>query len=140
MHDQGTVLADLSLEEFMRPIDGFLIGRDGLRDGLLYQRHNTGRLFRYTGTPLTGWQELDNNPATYRIAAGGGQLYQIRDTGGEVWRYTFAINPFTGTAWEQLHNTEVQNDLVAVELAVSRDRGTLYQRDIYNSIWYWYAG
>jgi NAD(P)-dependent dehydrogenase (short-subunit alcohol dehydrogenase family) len=24
MHDQGTVLADLSLEEFMRPIDGFL--------------------------------------------------------------------------------------------------------------------
>src|ERR1700724_3538854 len=24
MHDQGTLLADLSLEEFMRPIDGFL--------------------------------------------------------------------------------------------------------------------
>jgi NAD(P)-dependent dehydrogenase (short-subunit alcohol dehydrogenase family) len=24
MHDQGTVLADLSLEEFMRPVDGFL--------------------------------------------------------------------------------------------------------------------
>jgi NAD(P)-dependent dehydrogenase (short-subunit alcohol dehydrogenase family) len=26
MHDQGTLLADLSLEEFMRPIDGFLRG------------------------------------------------------------------------------------------------------------------
>ena len=52
----------------------------------LYQRHDNGRIWRYTGPPLTGWQELDNNPATYQIVAGGGQLYQ-RHGDGSIWRY-----------------------------------------------------
>jgi hypothetical protein len=30
----------------------------------LYQLHNTGLVWKYTGTPLTGWLEVDNNPAT----------------------------------------------------------------------------
>jgi NAD(P)-dependent dehydrogenase (short-subunit alcohol dehydrogenase family) len=40
MHDQGTLLADLSLEEFMRPIDGFLrtLFRSGSAPGVAAHR------------------------------------------------------------------------------------------------------
>jgi hypothetical protein len=46
--------------------------------GHLYQRHGNGRIWRYVGPPCTGescpgWRELDNNPKTVRIAAGGFQ-------------------------------------------------------------------
>src|SRR4051812_9602968 len=52
--------------------------------GNLYQRHNTGLIWRYTGTPLTGWQELDNNPRTGELTAAGGRLYQ-RHASGFIW-------------------------------------------------------
>jgi hypothetical protein len=35
----------------------------------LYQLHNDGSIWGYTGTPLTGWNKLDGNPATTAIAA-----------------------------------------------------------------------
>jgi hypothetical protein len=62
----------------------------------LYQRHNTGRIWIYTGTPHTGWQELDNNPATVQIAADGNALYKRHNT-SRVWVYTGT--PHTG--WKQ---------------------------------------
>jgi hypothetical protein len=52
----------------------------------LYQRHNDGRIWRYTGPPLTGWQELDNNPATTQIAADNGNIYQLQASRGLIWR------------------------------------------------------
>ena len=62
--------------------------------GQLYQRHNTGLIWRYTGTPLTGWEELDNNPATIQIVAAADQLYQRHKT-GRIFR-------FTGVVWNDL--------------------------------------
>jgi hypothetical protein len=48
----------------------------------LYQLHNSGRIWRFTGTACSGnscpgWQMLDNNSNTGRLAAGGNKLYQI---------------------------------------------------------------
>jgi hypothetical protein len=73
------------------------IAADG---GALYQLHNDGMIWRYTGTPCAGsacpgWHMLDDNPRTTEIAAGGGHLYQLHDdlfyqlhTDGTIWRYT----------------------------------------------------
>ncbi len=74
----------------------------------LYQLHNNGRIWKYTGTPLTGWLELDNNPRTKQIAAAGGKLYQIHNTGA-IWRYTGP--PMTG--WRQLDNNPRSVAIVA---------------------------
>ena len=35
----------------------------------LYQRHRDGKIWKYTGTPITGWQLLDQNPKTVAIVA-----------------------------------------------------------------------
>ena len=58
----------------------------------LYQLHNSGRIWRFTGTPCSGescpgWQMLDNNPATTMIAAAGGKLYQLHNS-GRIWLST----------------------------------------------------
>lgn len=66
----------------------------------LYQMHSDGRIWIYTGPPLTGWLELDNNPATVQIAAGRGRLYQ-KHNDGRIWQYTGP--PLTG--WTQLPRT-----------------------------------
>src|ERR1035441_1811940 len=39
------------------------------------------------GSSCLGWVELDNNPITAFIAAGGGKLYQVH-TDGTIWSYT----------------------------------------------------
>ncbi len=36
----------------------------------VYQRHRDGSIFRYTGVPYAGWELLDNNPDTVKIAVG----------------------------------------------------------------------
>ena len=59
----------------------------------LYQMHKTGLIWKYTGTPLTGWQMLDNNPDTTAIAASGNHLYQ-RHKNGRITGYTGI--PLTG--------------------------------------------
>jgi hypothetical protein len=35
----------------------------------LYQLLSDGRIARYTGTPITGWEVIDNNPAGLAGAA-----------------------------------------------------------------------
>jgi hypothetical protein len=47
----------------------------------LYQLHNDGWIWRYTGTPCSGescpgWQRLDHNNKTVAIIAAGNNLYQ----------------------------------------------------------------
>jgi hypothetical protein len=59
----------------------------------LHQIHRDGSIWRYTGTPCSGWsycpgwQLLSNNPATYDIAASNRGLVQVR-TDGSIWGYT----------------------------------------------------
>lgn len=75
---------------------------------ILYQLQNTGRIWRYTGTPLTGWEELDNNASTKKIVAASGNLYQLHNT-GKIWKYTGV--PHTG--WQMLDNNTATVDIVA---------------------------
>lgn len=64
--------------------------------GSLFEMHNNGSLWKYTGTPCglfacTGWVELDDNPATKMIAAGenfaGYGLFELHFS-GSIWQYT----------------------------------------------------
>ena len=89
----------------------------------LYQLHSNGRIWKYTGTPLTGWQELDNNPATKMIAASGGNLYQLHSN-GRIWKYTGT--PLTG--WQELDNNPATKKIVA-------DGNNLYQLHSNGRIW-----
>jgi len=60
--------------------------------GGLYQLHNDGMIWKFTGAPCAGsscpgWQMLDNNTKTVDIAADGGAVYQLHND-GMIWRYT----------------------------------------------------
>ena len=74
----------------------------------LFQLHNDGTLWRYTGAPCTGsacpgWQMLDDNPQT-AAAAAGDPFYQLHND-GTIWRYTGV--PCTGAScpgWWLLDN------------------------------------
>jgi len=95
----------------------------------LYQMHSDGRIWIYTGPPLTGWLELDNNPATRAIVASGeltdaqGHLYQLHDN-GRIFYYTGP--PFTG--WLELDNNPATQKIVA-------DGNALYQMHNDGRIW-----
>ena len=91
--------------------------------GALYQVHKNGRIWKYTGTPLTGWQELDNNPATKKIAAANGNLYQLHNN-GRIWKYVSP--PMTG--WQEIDNNPATVDIVATG-------GDLYQLHNNGRIW-----
>ncbi|MBA2677897.1 MAG: hypothetical protein H0U76_05820, partial [Ktedonobacteraceae bacterium] len=51
----------------------------------LYQLRNDGSIWEYTGTPMTGWQQLDNNAAVTAITAGPNTLYQLHND-GSIWQ------------------------------------------------------
>ena len=58
----------------------------------LYQLHNDGWIWRYTGTPCNGercpgWERLDDNAKTVAIAAADDNLYQLHNDGW-IWQYT----------------------------------------------------
>jgi hypothetical protein len=89
----------------------------------LYQLHQNGRIWKYTGTPLTGWQELDNNPATKKIVVAAGRLYQLHNS-GRIWRYVGP--PMTG--WQELDNNPATVDIVATN-------NDLYQMHSNGRIW-----
>ena len=75
----------------------------------LYQLHNDGMIYRYTGTPCSGatcsgWQRLDINPKTFALTGYGNNLFQIHND-GMIWRYTGT--PCSGescTGWQRLDN------------------------------------
>jgi hypothetical protein len=89
----------------------------------LYQMHGDGTIWTYTGTPITGWQQLDNNPRARAIAADGPHLYQLHGD-GSIWLYTGP--PITG--WQQL-----DNNIRARAIAASGNQ--LYQLHSDGSIW-----
>jgi hypothetical protein len=98
----------------------------------LYQLHNTGKIWKYTGTPLSGWQMLDNNPASIDIVANGSHLYQLHNT-GKIWRYTGT--PLTG--WLMLDNNSSTKQIVAAgaNLILGHPQGNLYQLHNTEKIW-----
>jgi hypothetical protein len=64
----------------------------------------------YTGTPITGWIELDANPQTRYIAASHGNLFQLHQS-GQIWRYTGV--PHTG--WFEMDNNSQTKKIVATQ-------------------------
>jgi hypothetical protein len=104
-------------------------GRIVASGGQLYQLHNDGKIWRYTGPPISGWQLLDNNPATIQIAASWSDpgLFQLhRD--GKIWRYTGT--PLTG--WQMIDNNPVSAGIAAAGVSGG---AWLYQIHETGSIW-----
>jgi len=58
-----------------------------LANGFLAEAHEVRLSSREPGTPMTGWELFDNNPATKKIVAGGGNLYQMHQN-GLIWKLT----------------------------------------------------
>lgn len=92
------------------------------QDRALFQLHNNGKIWRYTGTPITGWELIDQNPATVEIVAATNALYQ-RHRDGKIWRYLGT--PITG--WELIDQNPRTISIVAA--------GTLYQRHRDGKLW-----
>ncbi|TPG59658.1 hypothetical protein EAH89_05315 [Roseomonas nepalensis] len=92
-----------------------------------------GFVWRYTGTACSGnscpgWQLLDNNAATVRLAASAGNLYQLHNS-GRIWRHTGT--PCSGNScpgWQMLDNNGATVGIVA-------DGGQLYQLHDSGRIW-----
>jgi hypothetical protein len=103
----------------------------------VYQMHNDGWIWRYTGQECDGdfcpgWQRLDNNGHTRTIAAAGDQLFQLHDT-GRIWRYTGT--PCSGNScpgWQMLDNNPKS-------VAIAAGGNQLFQ--LHNDGWIWrYTG
>jgi hypothetical protein len=75
----------------------------------IYQLHNDGWIWRYTGEECQGdfcpgWERLDNNPKTRNIVGSGAQLFQLHQD-GKIWRYIGT--PCSGDScpgWQMLDN------------------------------------
>ena len=99
----------------------------------LYQLHQDGTIWRFSGAPChgnscPGWQMLDNNTATKAIVSTGGYLYQLHGD-GKVWRYNGT--PCVGYAchgWEMIDNNQATISIVA-------GGGHLYQLHNNGEIW-----
>jgi hypothetical protein len=82
--------------------------------GALYAIHSSG-VYRYTGIPMTGWQEIDNTMLNGYVAALGlavttnGKVYEVRDTEpagttstvANVWAYN-GPNQWKQISWENM--------------------------------------
>ncbi len=86
-------------QDLLAAVKGLKVTSDNPFPTPLYQMHGDGTIWTYTGTPLTGWQMLDNNPRARAIAASGNLLYQMHGD-GTIWMYTG--KPLTG--WQLLDN------------------------------------
>lgn len=77
-----------------------------------------GPIWQYTGTPCSGnscpgWQRLDNNVASVRIAAGDSKLYQL-DNNGNIWRFTgTTCSGDSCPEWQMLDNNPNTGRLAA---------------------------
>ncbi len=87
---------------------------DADRNGL-YQLHDSGWIWRYTGTPCNndlklecpGWEKLNNNPKTIAIDANGNELYQLH-IDGSIWQYTGTpCNNNECLGWVELGNEQL---------------------------------
>jgi hypothetical protein len=94
---------------------------------------DAGSIWRFTGTPCSGnscpgWQRLDDNGASVRIAAGAGNLYQLHNS-GRIWKSTGT--PCSGNScpgWQMLDNNPASIEIAAGD-------GNLYQLHNSGRIW-----
>ncbi len=99
----------------------------------LYQSHNDGSLWRYTGTDCNGnfcpgWAELDNNSGTVAMAAAAGQFYQLHKD-GSIWRHNGTTCSGSGCpGWIELDNNPAARSIAAGGIE-------LYQLHADGSIW-----
>ncbi len=99
----------------------------------LYQLHNSGAIWEYTGIPCDGnscpgWQRLDNNVRTRAIIAAGNNLYQLHNSGA-IWEYTGT--PCDGNScpgWRRLDNNVRTRAIIAAG-------DNLYQLHNSGAIW-----
>lgn len=90
----------------------------------LYELRNDGSLWTYTGTPMTGWQQIDGNTAISTIASNPTTVYELHND-GSVWVYTGT--PMTG--W-----TKLDSNTGIASIATSSDND-LYELHTDGSIW-----
>jgi hypothetical protein len=99
-----------------------------------FRAASSGAIWRYTGPPCAGdscpgWQMLDNNPVSVRIAAADNQLYQLHNN-GRIWRYTgTACSGGSCPGWQLLDNNPATLAIVA------GSGGQLYQLHDNGRIW-----
>jgi hypothetical protein len=110
-------------QDLVGAVEHLTINSDNPFSENLYQLHGDGTIWHYTGTPLTGWQMLDNNPRARAIAASGPRLYQLHGD-GTIWQYTGT--PLTG--WQMLDNNPRAR-------AIAASGTSLYQLHGDGSIW-----
>jgi hypothetical protein len=81
-----------------------------------------------SGNSCPGWQMLDDNGDSVRIAAGGTNLYQLHKT-GKIWRYTG-----TSCGGDSCPGWQMLDDNTAT-LQVAADGNELYQLHNTGKIW-----
>jgi alpha-tubulin suppressor-like RCC1 family protein len=85
---------------------------------LVYQLHFDGSIWRHTGPACgggccTGWDELDDNPATTAVAAGDDLLLQLHND-GSIWRATGQSCSGGGCpGWQQLDDNSATTAIAA---------------------------
>ncbi len=103
----------------------------------LYQLHDNGWIWEYTGTPCSGescpgWQPLDKNPKAIGIVAAGQKLYQLHDD-RSIWQYTGT--PCIGDSCPSWQPLDKNSKTTAIAAAGDK----LYQ--LHNDGWIWeYTG
>ncbi|MFD0362821.1 hypothetical protein ACFQZZ_15360 [Nocardia sp. GCM10030253] len=91
----------------------------------LYQLHANGSIWEYTGTPLTGWKRIGNNPQTVQISADGPRLYQLHKT-GSIWERT------NQSGWKKIDGNPHTKQIAAVSYFGTEK---LYQLHDNGSVW-----
>jgi hypothetical protein len=100
----------------------------------LFELRSTG-IWSYTGTPLTGWQQIEAPARVKQIASMGTDLYHL-NFDGSIWHWKGTPNQ-----WEQ-----IQGRSSAVQLAVSNlfddqdGHPYVFQLRADGSIWQWGTG
>ena len=105
-------------EDYMDVASGSAAAPEGI-----LELHKDGSIWSYTGTPITGWTELDNNAKAIQTAESAGNTYELHND-GTIWSYTGT--PITG--W-----TKIGNNSAAIKIAASGDH--LYELDSTGTIW-----
>ena len=103
------------------PLTGMIAAADNLyqlHTDPVYQLHDDGSLWRYSGTPCygdfcPGWAEVDDNSRTVAIAAAGNQLFQLH-ADGSIWRHNgTTCSSSSCPGWIELDNNPQTAAIVA---------------------------
>ena len=70
LHNDGTIKAYFGETAGWQTLDNNSATKSIAANSVnTYQLHNDGKIWRYTGIPITGWEMIDNDPATTTISA-----------------------------------------------------------------------